>query len=93
MITFKFDPFAIDPESNWEESDKIVAATLSHETEQKFLKLAREIRESLMASPLTGTPEEMNNIRIEQSHLRGKYELLLQLVADSKEAKVTQHLV
>ena len=93
MITINHDPFAIDPTYNWEESDKIVAATLSHETEQRLLELARTIRESLMAVPLTGTREQLDAIRAEQSYLRGKFDLLMFLVSESKEAKVTQHLI
>lgn len=93
MIRAKNDPFGIDVTYDWEESDKLVAATLGFETEQDFLELARGLRESLMTIPLTGTPEAMDQVRIEQSYLRGKYDLLLWLVDRSKEAKVQAHLV
>lgn len=93
MIRAKNDPFEIDVEYDWEESDKLMAQTLGFETEQHFLELARALRRSLMEVPLTGTPEMMDQMRVEQSYLRGKYDLLLQLVADSKEAKVQAHLI
>jgi len=93
MIRAKNDPFEIDIEYDWEESDKLMGQTLGFETEQHFLELARGLRKSLMGVPLTGTPEMMDQMRVEQSYLRGKYDLLLQLVADSKEAKVQAHLI
>lgn len=93
MITVKNDPFNIDVTYDWEESDRLVAATLSFETEQHFLELARGLRESLMNVPLTGSPEQMDQMRIEQSYLRGKYDLLISLVDQSKEAKVQAHLI
>jgi len=93
MIRVQTDPFSIDPVLDWEESDRIVAATLSTETEQRFLELARELRATLMAAPMIGSPEEQAQIRSEATYLRGKYDLLLSLVEESKEAKVQQHLV
>lgn len=93
MIRVQADQFAIDPTLEWEESDKIVAATLSHETEQRFLELARETRAVLLAAPLHSRPEDADQLRAESIYLRGKYDLLLQLVEDSKEAKAQQHLI
>lgn len=93
MITVNYDPFAIDQTYNWEESDKLVAATLSHETEQRLLELARETRASMMDKPLHLPPEEQAVADREALYLRGKYDLLLWLVAESKEAKVQAHLI
>lgn len=93
MIQIIQDPFEIDPRQNWEESDKLVAATLSFETEQMLLERARGIREQLMAMPLHGDEEIMRRVPLETSFLRGQYDLLLGLVAASKEAKVTANLV
>lgn len=94
MITFTMDPFSIDPRNpNWEDSDLRIAKTLSHETEQRYLQLARDIREQLMSTPLHGDAEFLMKVQMETSFLRGKYELLLQLVADSKEEKVAAHLI
>lgn len=93
MITFNYDPFEIDQLANWEESDLRVANTLSHETEQLLLKMAREIREQLMDTPLHGDELFMKKIALETSFLRGKYELLITLVQNSKEEKVKAHLI
>lgn len=94
MIRLRNEPHDIDVHYDWEESDRLIASTLSVETEQRLLEMAREIRESLMNSLLAGNnPMEDLQVRLEQSLLRGKYEILLQLVADSKEAKATQHLI
>jgi hypothetical protein len=93
VITVQFDPREIDQKQNWEESDHIVAATLSHETEQMLLERARGIREQLMSMPLHGDEETMRRVPLETSFLRGQYDLLLGLVAASKEAKVAAHLI
>ena len=70
MITQQVDPFSIDPTLNWEESDRIVAATLSTETEQRFLELARETRAVLMAAPLYGDAEQMAQIQSSPNNFR-----------------------
>lgn len=93
MISAINDPFEIDAQYQWEEDDKLIAATLSFETEQRLLELAREIRTVIMSSPLGLPAEEAAQAASEQLFLRGKYELLLQLVQDSKEAKAKQHLI
>ncbi len=93
MITFNYDPFAIDQAADWEETDLRIANTLSHETEQYLLKLAREVRQQLMEIPLHGDELFMKKVALETSFLRGKYELLLTLVENSKEEKVKAHLI
>lgn len=93
MIQVINDPFEIDQRQNWEESDHKVAATLSYETEQMLLERARGIREQLMSMPLHGDEETMRRVPLETSFLRGQYDLLLGLVAASKEAKVAAHLI
>lgn len=93
MITLINDPHEIDAKYDWEESDKLIAMTLSHETEQRFLELARELRTSIISAPMGLPPEEKAQAEAEQYFLRGKYELLLSLVQDSKEAKVQSHLI
>lgn len=93
MIRAINDPFSIDVTYEWEETDKLIAKSLSFETEQHYLALAREIRESIMLVPMDLTPEEEARAAREKIFLRGKYELLLDLVAASKEAKESQHLI
>lgn len=93
MIRAKNDPFNIDTVYDWEESDKIVAQTLSFETEQHLLELAREIRATILSKPLHLPEQERERVEREELYLRGKYDLLLFLVEQSKEAKVQAHLV
>lgn len=93
MITAINDPFEIDAKYNWEESDLMVAKTLSFETEQRLLELARDIRTSFMSKPLSLPPEDQAAADREALYLRGKYDLLLFLVSESKEAKVEAHLI
>lgn len=93
MIRVKNDPFEIDVTYDWEESDLLIAKTLGHETEQHLLELARKTRTDLMELQLVGTPVELDEARMRQAYMRGQYDLLLLLVAQSKEAKVQAHLI
>lgn len=93
MIRAKNDPFGIDVTYDWEESDKLIAQTLSFETEQHLLELAREVRTTILSKPLHLPAEERERVEREEIYLRGKYDLLLWLVEQSKEAKVQAHLV
>lgn len=92
MIAIKNDPFNIDVTYDWEESDLLIAKTLSFETEQHFLELARKTRTDLMEIQLVGTPVELDEVRMKQAYMRGQYDLLLRLVDQSKEAKIQAHL-
>lgn len=92
-IRFTQDHYDLLPTYEFEEEDKLAADMLHPATEVKLKVRIYELQQTYMAIQLVGTPNEVAAYTQQMAFIKGKLELLQELLEDSKEARVKQNLI
>ena len=91
-ITMTQGHYDLLPSFEFEEVDQLQADMLHPATEVKFKMQIYELQQAYMSIQLVGTPEEVAADMQRMAFIKGKLEVLITLLEDSKEARLKQSI-